>query len=166
MLCGRARQMHQRARSGPSHGCKWDQHGNLNHKSCLRLNRSARGVPSARWPQQHEPRRRARVKSRSSAPPTLACRARASLDATLPNRRTVGAPQRYEPRRGARAYVGAARRPGCSSTSQSWSWAPRRQTSDAPQQHEPRRRARVEVSRAPPIPSRVERGQESGRHVA
>jgi len=27
VLCVRARQMHQRARSGASHGCKWDQHG-------------------------------------------------------------------------------------------------------------------------------------------
>ena len=28
VLCVRARQMHQRARSGASHGCKWDQHSN------------------------------------------------------------------------------------------------------------------------------------------
>ena len=45
VLCVRARQMHQRARSGASHGCKWDQHGIFNR---FYVNRSARGVPSAR----------------------------------------------------------------------------------------------------------------------
>jgi len=43
VLCVRARQMHQRARSGASHGCKWDQHGILNR---FYVNRSARRVPS------------------------------------------------------------------------------------------------------------------------
>jgi len=41
VLCVRARQMHQRARSGAAHGRKWDQHGILNH---FHVNRSARGV--------------------------------------------------------------------------------------------------------------------------
>jgi len=45
VLCVRARQMHQRARSGASHGCKWDQHGIFNR---FYVNRSARQVPSAR----------------------------------------------------------------------------------------------------------------------
>jgi len=30
VLCVRARQMHQRARSGASHECKWDHHGIFN----------------------------------------------------------------------------------------------------------------------------------------
>jgi len=46
VLCVRARQMHQRARSGASHGCKWDQHGIFN---CFYVNWSTGGVPSARW---------------------------------------------------------------------------------------------------------------------
>jgi len=39
----RARQMHQRARSGASHGCKWGQHGILNR---IYVNRSAREFPA------------------------------------------------------------------------------------------------------------------------